>query len=334
MRGTSTGLRSGSLVFFVAAALFAGANLHAQGRAQAPRTQAPAAAPLVRETVTKKVSTHVWVIPDNNVPLVPNVGIIVGTRATLVVDPSMGLRNGQAVLRAVTKLSKNTELYVVSTNFHTEHSSGVAAFPASAKYIVSQAQQKDLQELAPDMSKQFALRSAAMAALLKDATFRKADISFDKTYELDLGGVKATLMAVGPAGTRGDTAIWVQDEKDGVIFTGDVVMNRTVVPYSRYSSTKVWMDALVQLARLRPANDDEPPVVVPSHGAITDANMIAYLRGFFQAVQARVRELKEQGKPEPEILIAVTDEMKGRYSMWGATDRIASIVANVYQEMR
>ena len=47
-----------------------------------------------------------------------------------------------------------------------------------------------------------------------------------------------------------------------------------------------------------------------------------------------MRELKDQGKPEPEILTSVTDEFKGRYSMWTANDRIAAIVANVYREMQ
>jgi glyoxylase-like metal-dependent hydrolase (beta-lactamase superfamily II) len=173
-----------------------------------------------------------------------------------------------------------------------------------------------------------------MGELLKDASYRKADISFDMTYELDLGGVKATLMAMGPTHTRGDTVIWVQDEKDGVIFAGDVIMNQTVVAYGQYSSTKAWMDALARLNQLRPAEGENPAIVVPSHGAVGTANLIAYERGFFQGIEARVRQLKEQGKSEPEILTSVTDEFKGRYSMWAANARIAAIVANVYQEMR
>src|ERR1700674_368777 len=60
------------------------------------QTQPP---PLVQENKTIKVSEHVYVIPDGRVNLVPNIGIIVGNRATLVVDTGMGLRNGQAVLR-------------------------------------------------------------------------------------------------------------------------------------------------------------------------------------------------------------------------------------------
>jgi glyoxylase-like metal-dependent hydrolase (beta-lactamase superfamily II) len=322
-------LRSGALMGCFAVSILAGATLQAQQRGQAA-----APAPLIKEGTTKKIAPHTWVIPDNNVPVVPNVGIVVGSRATLVIDPGLGVRNGQTVLREVAKISKNAEMYVVTTHFHPEHASGVAAFPATAKYIVSQAQQQDLAELAPAMTAQFARRTPLMGELLKDASYRKADISFDMTYELDLGGVKATLMAMGPTHTRGDTVIWVQDEKDGVIFAGDVIMNQTVVAYGQYSSTKAWMDALARLNQLRPAEGENPAIVVPSHGAVGTANLIAYERGFFQGIEARVRQLKEQGKSEPEILTSVTDEFKGRYSMWAANARIAAIVANVYQEMR
>jgi glyoxylase-like metal-dependent hydrolase (beta-lactamase superfamily II) len=325
MRMMSARLRQGVMIGCVAASFLTGAALQAQ--------QQPAA-PIIRENTTKQLSPHVWVIPDNNVPVVPNVGIIVGSRATLVIDPGLGIRNGQTVLREVAKLSKNREIYVTSTHFHPEHSSGVAAFPASAKYIVSQVQEKDLEELAPAMAEQFAKRSPAMAELLKGATFRKPDITFEKTYELDLGGVKATFMAMGPTHTRGDTAVWVQDEKDGVIFAGDVVMNHTIVAYGQYSSTKAWMNALAQLEKLEPAEDEKPAIIVPSHGPVGNASLIAYERGFFQGAEARVRQLKEQGMPEPEILASVSDEFKGRYSMWTATNRIPAIVANVYQEMR
>jgi hypothetical protein len=37
------------------------------------------APPLVRENATVKLTDHVWAIPDFNVGLVPNVGIIVGS---------------------------------------------------------------------------------------------------------------------------------------------------------------------------------------------------------------------------------------------------------------
>src|SRR5262245_34924142 len=55
--------------------------------------QAPPPDPLVRENATVKLSDHVYEIPDFNVGLVPNVGIVVGQRATLVVDTGLGTRN-------------------------------------------------------------------------------------------------------------------------------------------------------------------------------------------------------------------------------------------------
>src|SRR5882757_9599619 len=83
--------------------------------------QAAPADPLIAENAIAKVSEHVYLISDRNVGLVPNVGIIVGTKATLVVDTGLGPRNGEIVRRATSGVSTNAELFVVSTHFHPEH---------------------------------------------------------------------------------------------------------------------------------------------------------------------------------------------------------------------
>src|SRR5262245_4386910 len=83
-----------SIATRVAAAALA--LLATSAAAQAPP---PPADPLVKENATVKLAAHTYVIPDGNVGLVPNVGIIVGTRGTLVIDPGLGRRNGETVLR-------------------------------------------------------------------------------------------------------------------------------------------------------------------------------------------------------------------------------------------
>ncbi len=50
----------------------------------------PVPDPLIREGVTVKLGPHPYAIPDGGVPLVPNVGIVVGARATHVVDLHAG----------------------------------------------------------------------------------------------------------------------------------------------------------------------------------------------------------------------------------------------------
>src|SRR5882672_8669655 len=65
--------------------------------AQAPATLP---VPLVKDGTSVRVSEHVYVIPDkDSTPLVPNIGIVVGSKATLVVDTGLGQRNGETVWR-------------------------------------------------------------------------------------------------------------------------------------------------------------------------------------------------------------------------------------------
>jgi hypothetical protein len=96
--------------------------------ARAQPSPAPAPPPLVREGATVRLTEDVWVIPDFNAGLVPNVGIVVGTRATLVVDTGLGPRNGEAIVREMRKVSTHTDVYVVTTHYHPEHSLGMGAF--------------------------------------------------------------------------------------------------------------------------------------------------------------------------------------------------------------
>ena len=209
--------------------------------ASAAAQPAPAPDPLVKENATVKLAEHTYVIPDNNVPLVPNVGIIVGSRATLVIDPGLGRRNGEAVLREVAKVSRNTELFIATTHFHAEHTTGYLAFPAGAKYVSSSVQEAEFAEGGAQQIQAFSRRSPMTAELLKDATGRKADITFDRDYVLDLGGVRVRLLVVGPTHTRGDTGMFV--EGDAVLFSGDVVMNNSFHAATQVSSMKAWLAA-------------------------------------------------------------------------------------------
>ena len=99
--------------------------------------QSPAAgvAPLVKENARSKVGDHTYVILDRDVGLVPNVGIVIGGKATLIVDTGLGDQNGKIVLDEARKLSRNTQFYLTATHFHPEHDLGANAFPADAKML-------------------------------------------------------------------------------------------------------------------------------------------------------------------------------------------------------
>jgi glyoxylase-like metal-dependent hydrolase (beta-lactamase superfamily II) len=287
----------------------------------AAQQPAPPTDPLIRENTTEKVGEHVYAIPDNSVPLVPNVGIVVGSRATLVVDTGLGARNAQTILKEVAKVSRNKELYLVTTHFHPEHDLGAHAFPASTKMIRSKDQVADISEFGLQTAKLFSQRSPLTAELLKDAEFRKADIVFDKEQSIDLGGVKVRILAMGPNHTRGDTAVFV--EPDAVLFSGDVAMvplPAFASPDSRYSQ---WFASLDRFDALKPRR------IVPSHGPISDAAIIGAYRTYLKAVQARTGELKKQGKTVDETVATVTSELAAKYPDKG---RVTGAVRAAYAE--
>ena len=281
---------------------------------------APATPPLVRENVTEKISDHVYVIPDNSVSMVPNIGIVVGSRATLVVDTGLGARNGQTVVREMQKVSKTPELFLVTTHFHPEHDLGAGGFPTTTKMIRSQDQQKEIAEQGLATAERFKGFGALNAELLEGAEFRKADISFDREYVVDLGGVRVRALAMGYNHTRGDTAFFV--EPDGVLFSGDVVM--TALPNVGTATVRQWLASMDVFEKLRPRR------IVPSHGPMGDASLVATYKTLLQTVQSRASELKKQGRTLEEATAAISAELQAKYPNGGA--RLNGTIRAAYVE--
>lgn len=284
----------------------------------------PALDPLVRENATVKLAAHTYAIPDNNVPQVPNVGIVVGNRATLVIDPGLGRRNGETVLREVAKVSRNTQLYIASTHFHAEHTTGYVAFPATAKYVNSTVQEKEFADGGLAQIKNFSGRSAMVAELLKDAAGRKADITYDREFTLDLGGVRVRMMVVGPTHTRGDTGIFV--ERDNVLFSGDVVMNDSFLNANQNTSMKAWFAAFDLFEKLRPTH------IVPAHGELGKASLIRVNRGFMQTIETRARELKAQGRSADEAAKTIQAELVAQHPTWPRMNGILAAARAAWNE--
>ena len=307
-----------STAFFLLSAVCALASAALLAQSAAPPD------PLVRENVTVKLAAHSYVIPDGNVGLVPNVGIVVGSRGTLVIDPGLGRRNGETVLREVAKISKNGDLYIASTHFHAEHTTGYIAFPASAKYINSTVQEAEFEEGGMRMVAMFSGRSPATAEILKDAGRRPAAITFDRTYTLDLGDVRVRFLVVGPTHTRGDTAFFV--EGDNVLFAGDVIMNNSFLAASAVSSMRAWLMAFDTLEALKPRT------IVPAHGEYGPGTIVATNRRIMQAVQALAHTLKAEGRSSDDVASIVQSELQTQYPGFPRANGLATAARSAYAE--
>jgi glyoxylase-like metal-dependent hydrolase (beta-lactamase superfamily II) len=278
--------------------------------------------PIVKVEGLRQISAHVHIIPDNSVPLVPNVGYIIGDRAVLVVDTGLGPPNGKAVYEVAKKLAGDKQLYLVSTHIHPEHDLGAQSFPASTKFIRSTDQIKEIADTGLTLANVFAKRSEAHAELLKGAEFRKADITFEKDYDLDLGGVHAKLTAMGPNHTVGDTIIWI--EADHVLFSGDIAMRAQPAFASIHSSRRQWLASLDKLEALKPA------IIVPSHGPTGDGTVfINGYRSYLVEVRDRTEAEKRAGRSADQTVEAVTAAFGERAPDKG---RLAGAIKAAYAE--
>src|SRR2546430_1732766 len=96
--------------------------------------------PVLGEDVVK-VSDHVWAIMGW-----PNIAIIVGNRATLVVDTGLGPRNGATIARVAGKVAPgNQKVFLTTTHFHPEHAGGEGGFPNGTILVRNAVQQREME---------------------------------------------------------------------------------------------------------------------------------------------------------------------------------------------
>jgi glyoxylase-like metal-dependent hydrolase (beta-lactamase superfamily II) len=275
---------------------------------------------MLPENQVTHVSDHVWAIIG-----FPNIGIVVGNRATLVVDTGLGPRNGAIALHEAQKLAKGPVLYLTTTHYHAEHAAGDSAFPPNTILVRPIPQQQELEDKGAAFVAMFSSRSPQMKELLAGVTFRAPDITFEKDMTLDLGGVKARLFWLGQAHTKGDEMIEVKP--DDTLISGDIVQNKMVpnLPDDN-ASMKGWVDILSQLRPMK------FKYVVPDHGALGDGSLVEQDFQFFTELQAGALKLKKQGKSADDAGAALLAEFKTKFPDWPNLSAIPNVVKHVYAE--
>ncbi|MFL6076138.1 MAG: MBL fold metallo-hydrolase [Mycobacteriales bacterium] len=274
-----------------------------------------------------EVAGGVFVIPDNRVPLVPNVSIVVGDRAALVIETGLGPRNGAYVLDQARRLAGDRPLYLTVTHFHPEHGYGAQAFAGAATIVVPRAQRDELRRKGAGYLDMFRGMGTNIAAELAGVEFPDPDIAYDGEAEIDLGGHRAVLRARGPAHTVGDQTVLVDGR---VLFCGDLVETRMfpIAPYLPPHDTDVdgdhWIAVLDDLLALDPA------VVVPGHGEIAGAALIREVRDYLAHVRDEAARLRAAGTSAGDTIAAIERDARTRWSDWANPEWIAFAATAFY----
>jgi glyoxylase-like metal-dependent hydrolase (beta-lactamase superfamily II) len=255
----------------------------------------------------------------------PNIAIIVGSRATLVVDTGLGPKNGATAARVAVKLApNNAKLFLTTTHFHPEHAAGEPGFPPGTILIRDAVQQQEMEQHGQEMIDMFSTRSAQNKELLAGVVLRPPDVTFSQEATVDLGGVTARLLWFGGAHTKGDELTFV--EPDRTLISGDVVQNKTMPNiFGDGGTPAAWIAVLDKVDSLNAAH------VLPDHSSPGDGSLVAAERSLLVEIRTRALGLKGQGMSADDAGKQISAELKTQHPDWPNTNA-AGFVKSVYAE--
>jgi glyoxylase-like metal-dependent hydrolase (beta-lactamase superfamily II) len=279
--------------------------------------------PVVADVEPEEIAPSVFVIPDRRVPLVPNVGIVVGQREALVVDTGMGPKNGQLVLDRTRALT-DKPLVLTITHFHPEHGFGAQVFE-QARIVYNRSQQQELSDKGVPYLELFRTFGDAVAEQLDGVELVEPDEVYEDRLSFDLGGLEVELHHFGLAHTRGDQVVFLPESR--VLFTGDLVETRffPIFPWFPPDDIDVdgsrWIEVLGRLTALG------PEIVVPGHGEIGGPKLIRDVRSYLEDVRGRVRDAAGEGRSLDEIKATLEPQIRADYPSWDAPEWIGFAIA-------
>jgi glyoxylase-like metal-dependent hydrolase (beta-lactamase superfamily II) len=272
-------------------------------------------APDVDETQIHEIAAGVWVIPDRRVPLVPNIGIVVGDDRALIVDVGMGPRNGERVLRAARDKAAGRPLVVTTTHFHPEHGFGLQVFRDESHIVYNRAQLDELREKGAPYVAMFKTFGPSVAEALEGVELVEPHETYEgDRAELDLGGRTVELLFHGLAHTRGDQVVWLPEER--ILFTGDLVESRIFPIYPYFPPDDADVNGSLWIEVLRWLEGLGPRQVIPGHGEVGDVSMITVAREYHEHLRELTFAQADAGASADEAVAAIEPGVHERYPDW------------------
>jgi len=258
---------------------------------------------------------------------------LVNRAGGLVVDTFWDLPHTRALIDQYARVWKRPAQRVVNTHHNGDHCWGNQLF-AGAEIIGHRHCAASFGTERPEVMqavKRFAESSddprAGFARALAPFDFSGIELTppttlIDDRHTLDLDGLRAELLYVGPAHTAGDVIVHLPTER--VVFTGDVLF-RLCTPIGWDGTFAKWIEALDQIVAL------DPETIVPGHGPLCGVEGPREMRAYLEYVRAESARFFAAGLP---VLDAAKRIDLGPYAEWTEPERLVFNVARAYRECR
>ena len=233
----------------------------------------------------------------------PNTGIVIGENAIMVIDTQATPIMAQDVIRRIRGVTNKPIKYVVLSHYHAVRVLGASAY--APEHIIASQDTYDLivERGEADMKSEIERFPRLFRAVESVPGLTWPTLTFKGEMTLWLGKLEVKIMQLGRGHTKGDTVVWLPQEK--ILFSGDLV-EYEATPYAGDAYFNDWPRTLDAVAALQPSK------LVPGRGASlqtpeTVAAGLSATRGFISELFASIKQGAQAGKDMPRSIVKPID---------------------------
>ncbi|MBC3918542.1 MBL fold metallo-hydrolase [Undibacterium sp. CY18W] len=245
----------------------------------------------------------------------PNTGIIIGDDAVMVIDTQATPIMAQDVVRRIREVTDKPIKYVVMSHYHAVRVLGASGYVAEGlEHIIASRDTYDLivERGEADMKSEIGRFPRLFRAVESVPGLTWPTITFKGEMSIWLGKLEVKIMQVGRGHTKGDTIVWLPQEK--VLFSGDLV-EFGATPYAGDAYYSDWPQTLSNLEAM------QADKLVPGRGAaLTSPELVAAglseTRSFISDLFASVKAGQQQQHDLNTIYKNTYATLKPKYGHW------------------
>ncbi len=242
----------------------------------------------------------------------PNTGIVIGDDSVMVLDTQATPIMARDVIAKIRTVTDKPIKYVVMSHYHAVRVLAAAGY--GAEQIIASQDTYDLivERGDEDFKSELERFPRLFSGVESVPGLTWPTLTFKGEMTVWMGQREVRLMQLGRGHTKGDTVIWLPQEK--VLFSGDLV-EYGATPYTGDAYLSDWPQTLERLAALRPV------ALVPGRGdALTTPELcieaIEGTRSFLHDMFESVKQGRKAGKSLNEIYAQTYARLKPDYGHW------------------
>ena len=257
-----------------------------------------------------QLSEHAWAYTAEGDP---NTGIIIGDDAVLVADTQATPAMAADVVRRIREVTDKPIKYVVLTHYHAVRVLGATAY--NPQQILASQDTYDLIVERGEQDK--ASEIARFPRLFRNVETVPAGMTwptmtFAGKMTVWLGKLEVQLLQLGRGHTKGDTVVWLPQEK--TLLSGDLV-EFDATPYAGDAYFQDWPQTLTNIAALK------PQALVPGRGPalVGEQQVQAGLQStheFISDVWRHVKAGADAGRDLRKVYEETFTKLQPKYGEW------------------